>query len=85
MAIVFIPSQLQKLTGAAQVEVEGDTVRAVVEQMETQFPGVRQRLFDNGQLSPTLQLSVDHVMTRVVSTSVKPTTEIHFLPVIGGG
>ncbi|MDG2127586.1 MAG: MoaD/ThiS family protein [Fuerstiella sp.] len=85
MAIVFIPSQLQKLTGTAQVEVEGDTVRAVVEQMEKQFPGIQQRLFEDDQLSPTLQLSVDHVMTRALSTSVTPSTEIHFLPVIGGG
>jgi len=85
MAIVFIPPQLQKLTGAAQVEVEGDTVRSVVEQMERQFPGIRQRLLDDDQLSPILQLSVDHAMTRVLSTSVGPTTEVHFLPVIGGG
>ena len=85
MAIVFIPSQLQKLTGAAQVDVEGDTVRAVVEQLEKLFPGIRQRLLDDDQLSPVLQLSVDHVMTRILSTSVGPTTEVHFLPVIGGG
>ena len=85
MAIVFIPSQLQKLTGTAQVEVEGNTVREVVTQMDIQFPGIQQRMFDDGQLLPTLQLSVDHVMTRVLSTSVKATTEVHFLPVIGGG
>jgi molybdopterin synthase sulfur carrier subunit len=85
MAIVFIPPQLRKLTGAAQVEVEGGTVREVVEQMEQLYPGVKERLFTDGQLSPTLQLSVDHTMTRIVSTKVQPTTEIHFLPVIGGG
>ncbi len=85
MAIVFIPPKLRKLTGAAEVEVEGSTVREVIEQMEQRFPGVKGRLFTDGQLSPTLQLSVDHRMTRVVSTKVLPTTEIHFLPVIGGG
>ena len=85
MAIVFIPPQLRKLTGAAQVEIEGGTVREVVEQLNLQFPGVKERLFTDGQLSPTLQLSVDHTMTRVVGTKVQPTTEIHFLPVIGGG
>ncbi len=85
MAIVFIPSQLQKLTGAAQVEIAGNTVREVVEQMEKQFPGIQQRLFEDGQLSPLLQLSVDHVMTRALSTSTSSTTEVHFLPIIGGG
>lgn len=85
MAIVFIPPQLQQLTGAAQVEVDGKTVRKVAENLEKQFPGVGERLFHEGQLSPALQLSVDHVMTRVLSTEVQSNTEIHFLPVIGGG
>ncbi|MEO2016881.1 MAG: MoaD/ThiS family protein [Fuerstiella sp.] len=85
MAIVFIPPQLQQLTDAAQVEVAGDTVREVVDQLEQQFPGIRQRLFEDGQLSPLLQLSVDHVMTRALSTSTSSTTEVHFLPIIGGG
>ncbi len=85
MAIVFIPPQLQALTGAAQVEVAGNTVREVVEHLEKQFPGIRQRLFEDDQLSPMLQLSVDHVMTRAVLTSVKSATEVHFLPIIGGG
>ena len=85
MAIVFIPPQLRQLTGAAQVEIEGGNIREVVEQMDSKFPGIADRLLDNGELSPALQFSVDHVMTRILSTKVKPKTEIHFLPVIGGG
>ena len=85
MAIVFIPPQIQKLTGAAQVDVQGSSVREVVEQLEQRFPGIAARLFDDGQLSPALQLSVDQVMTRMLSTKVESTTEVHFLPVIGGG
>ena len=85
MAIVFIPPQLQRLTGTAQVAIQGKTVREVAEEMEIQFPGIGERLFHDGQLSPALQLSVDHVMTRILSTKVQATTEVHFLPVIGGG
>ncbi len=85
MAIVFIPPQLQQLTGALQVEVEGGTVREVIQQLENQFPGIGSRLLADGQLAPALQLSVDHVMTRTMSTRVDRTTEVHFLPVIGGG
>ena len=85
MTIVFIPPQLRKLTRVAEVEVDGGTVREVIELLEQQFPGIKERLFTDGQLLPTLQLSVDHRMTRVVSTKVLPKTEIHFLPVIGGG
>ncbi|MCH2211928.1 MAG: MoaD/ThiS family protein [Fuerstiella sp.] len=85
MAIVFIPPQIQKLTGVSQVEVPGSNVREVVEQMEQRFPGIARRLCDDGQLCPGLQLSVDQVMTRMLSTKVEPTTEVHFLPAIGGG
>ena len=85
MAIVFIPPQMRQLTGKPRVEVSGGTVRAVVEQLELQYPGVRERLIEEDELSPALQLSVDHVMTRLLSTKIGATTEIHFLPVIGGG
>lgn len=85
MAIVFIPPQLRQLTGKSQVEIDGNTVREVIEQMEQRFPGIAERLLNDGQLSPTLQLSVDHVMTRILSTKVDAKTEVHFLPVIGGG
>ncbi|MCH2201431.1 MAG: MoaD/ThiS family protein [Fuerstiella sp.] len=85
MAIVYIPPQIQKLTGAAQVEVSGSNVREIIEQLEQRFPGIAARLCDNGQLSPALQLSVDQVMTRMLSTKVESATEVHFLPVIGGG
>ncbi len=85
MAIVFIPPQLRQLTGADQVEVGGGTVRAVIDQLELRHPGVRERLIEEGELSPALQLSVGHVMTRLLSTKIASTTEVHFLPVIGGG
>ena len=85
MAIVFIPPKLRQLTGAAQVKVVGGTVRAAVDELELKHPGVRDRLIEDGELSPLLQLSVDHMMTRLLSTKIDSSTEIHFLPVIGGG
>ena len=39
---VFIPAQMRDLTrGVAQVVVAGDTVAAVVDELETEFPGIR--------------------------------------------
>ena len=87
MPIVFIPAQLKSLTGGvSQVEMEADNVRQVIEQLEAQFPGIRDRLCDGDQLAPTLQVSVDSSMgARGLRTPVTEAQEVHFLPVIGGG
>ena len=87
MPTVFIPAQLKSLTGGvSQVEMEADNVRQVIEQLEQQFPGIRDRLCDGDELAPTLQVSVDSSMgSRGLRTRVAGAREVHFLPVIGGG
>jgi len=87
MAHVFIPPQLRDLTsGAGKVTAEGTTVREVVDSLEAQYPGIRDRLCRSGELAPALQVSVDHVMSqRGLRAKVAPNSEIHFLPAFGGG
>ena len=87
MPLVFIPSQLREITGGqAQIEVPGATVREVIAALEERFPGIRERLCKEGELSPALQVSVDHVFSRQgIAAKVKPASEVHFLPVFGGG
>ena len=47
--LVRIPTPLRTLTkGAAEVQAAGDTVSAVIEDLERQFPGLRDRLVDDG-------------------------------------
>ena len=87
MPQVFIPSQLRDLTGgAAQVEAVGDTVLEVIESLEKQHPGLKERLCSGDKLAPGLQVSIDHVMSpRGLRAKLSPNSELHFLPVIGGG
>ena len=87
MPTVFIPAQLKSLTGGvSQVEMEADNVRQVIEQLDQQFPGIRDRLCDGDELARTLQVSVDSSMgSRGLRTRVRDAREVHFLPVIGGG
>ena len=87
MATVFIPTQLRDATDStAQVEVEGARVRDIVDAMEKRFPGVRARLCKGDQLSPSLQVSIDGVIsTRGLAARVPEGGEVHFLPAIGGG
>ena len=87
MPQVFIPSQLRDLTGgAAQVEAAGGTVLEVIQSLDRQFPGVLARLCPDGKLAAGLQVSIDHTMTsRGLRATLAPASELHFLPVIGGG
>jgi sulfur-carrier protein len=87
MPRVFIPAQLRDLTsGAAEVEISGATVRQLVEQLENQFAGFAARVTTDGELSPALQVSIDGQFSRRgLDARVQPTSEVHFLPVFGGG
>lgn len=87
MPLIFIPAQLRDLTGgAAQVEAEGGTVLEVIESLERLHPGLKDRLCSGEKLAPGLQVSIDHVMSpRGLRAKLSPTSELHFLPVIGGG
>jgi molybdopterin synthase sulfur carrier subunit len=87
MPTVFIPAQMKELTaGASTVEVSGSTVREAIADLDRKFPGIAQRLCRGDTLIPGLQVSVDHVMTgRGMRAKLKPNSEVHFLPAIGGG
>jgi hypothetical protein len=61
-------------------------VRDVIADLELQFPGIQDRLCRDGNLSPALQVSIDGVFSRRgLDARVEPASEIHFLPVFGGG
>ena len=87
MPVVFIPKPLREMTGgAARVTVEGATVREVVEALDRLYPGIKPRLCRGDALAPGLHVSIDDVMTtRGLLAPVRPESEVHFLPAIGGG
>ncbi len=87
MATVYIPAQLREMTsGVDRIDVEAASVRDIVEAMDEKFPGIRQRLCTGDELSSSLQVSIDGVMSsRGMRAKVKPDSEVHFIPAIGGG
>lgn len=84
---VFIPSLARDLTGGvADVQLAGVTVREVVAELEARFPGIRERLCRGDSLTPGIQVSVDDTLTKAgLNAKLKPASEVHFLPAIGGG
>jgi sulfur-carrier protein len=87
MAVVVVPALLRKLTGGQdRVSVTGRNVGQVVEDLERQFPGLRDQLLQNGELKPSIAVSIDGEMgTGGLLDRVKDTSEIFFIPAIGGG
>jgi sulfur-carrier protein len=87
MPVIFIPTPLCDLTGGAvEIALDGSTVGELIEALDARFPGLKDRLCQGDRLVPGLQVSVDHVMTRRgLQARVQPASEVHFVPVIGGG
>ena len=60
MAKVHVPTPLREFTdGQIKVNVEGATVREVVAKLEARFPGLQNRLVQQGDLRPGLAVFVD--------------------------
>jgi molybdopterin synthase sulfur carrier subunit len=87
MPVVWIPSLLRDLThGQQTVTVAGQTVRAVIEELEQLYPGIKARLCDENGLRPGIAVAVDSLHARLgLAQPVGAASEVHFLPAIAGG
>ena len=87
MATVFIPSLMRKLSdGESKVEVEGSSVRQVVNNLEAQYPGFMERLVEDGRIKGNISVAIDGEITPLgMLEKVGEDSEVHFLPAIGGG
>ncbi len=87
MPTVIVPALLRPLTnGQERVAVRGATVRQVVEDLARQFPGIEKHLIEDGDLKSGIAVSVDGEMgVGGLLDPVKETSEVYFLPAIGGG
>jgi len=87
MATIFIPAQLRELTAdIKQLEMDVHNVREVINQLEKRFPGIRDRLCQQDQIAPSLQVSIDSIITsRGMIAKIQPDSEVHFIPAIAGG
>ncbi len=87
MATVAIPSLMQELTdGKEKAAVEGNTIREVLDNLESSYPGFKARICDDDQIRPNIAVYVDGALTREgMRQQVSENSEIHFLPAISGG
>jgi molybdopterin synthase sulfur carrier subunit len=89
MATVRIPTPLRPLTGGEdQVQAAGDTVKDVIETLEKNHPGIRERLLDDKGVRRFVNIYVGDEDIRFLDglgTKLKGTDEISIVPAIAGG
>ncbi len=87
---VKIPTPLRKLTqNNAEVEAAGDTIRAVVDDLEKQFPGFKERMCDDqGELRRFVNVYVGEEDIRFLEgldTKIPEGEQVSIIPAVAGG
>ena len=87
---VRIPTPLRRLTaGADQVELEVSDLSQMIDRLETDYPGVKERLLDDdGELRYFVNIYVNGEDIRFdqgLNTAIKSGDEISIVPAVAGG
>ena len=83
---VLIPSALQSYTGQAWVEAEGDTVGAVLADLERQYAGIRFRMIDEqDRMRANMRFFVGGAATFDLAQPLSPTDTLHIVQALSGG
>jgi molybdopterin synthase sulfur carrier subunit len=87
---VRIPTPLRKLTNNEEVvEVDAATIADAISELQTRFPGIRERLVDeSGAVRRFVNVYVNEEDIRFLQnqqTSLKDGDEISIIPAIAGG
>ena len=87
MATIFIPTMLQKMTGGdKKVDMDVRNVRQVIDRLDELYPGIKNRLVEDGEILPYLAIAIDgDVAIMGMLEKVREDSEVHFVPAIGGG
>jgi molybdopterin synthase sulfur carrier subunit len=90
MAIkVRIPTPLQKITnGKAEVECSAKTIQELIDALEKDYPGMKERLSDGGKVRRFINIYVNEEDIRFGNkeeTLLKDGDNVSIVPAIAGG
>ena len=90
MAIeVRIPTILRTYTGGEKaVEATGDTLAALIESLEANHPGLKDRLIDGGDLRRFVNVYINDEDVRFIGSleaTLKDGDQVVILPAVAGG
>lgn len=87
---VRVPTQLRSLTGGeSELQVDGTTVGEVLKAIDSQYPGLGERIFDeSGALRRFVNVFLADEDVRFLdglNTPVQPNQSISIVPAVAGG
>jgi|TARA_B100000530_G_scaffold186122_1_gene117945 molybdopterin synthase sulfur carrier subunit len=90
MALVKIPTPLRRLTNEKdEVSTSSTTVESMIADLESQFPGIKDRLCDeNGEIRKFINIYVNEEDIRFLKgpdTEIKDDDTVSIIPAIAGG
>ncbi|MBZ0298982.1 MAG: MoaD/ThiS family protein [Anaerolineae bacterium] len=89
MASVKIPSPLRAYTdNQAMIEVSGSTIGAALDDLTTQYPALRQHLYEGAQLRNFVNVFLDDEDVRFLDgldTEIENSANLRIIPSIAGG
>lgn len=91
MPVVRIPGPLRSLSGGeSAVTVDADDLKSAIDQLETRFPGFRERLLDpqSGELRQFVNVYLNDEDVRFgdgLGTRLAEKDEVSIIPAVAGG
>jgi len=83
---VLVPSALRSYTGAAQVEAAGDTLLALLADLDRRYPGLRFRVVDERELlRRNLRIFVNGLGVRDLGHALRPDDFVAIVLALSGG
>jgi sulfur-carrier protein len=89
VSVIRIPPTLREEAGGErQVEASGETVRDLLDELTSRFPALRDRLWEDGEVAPFVNVYVDGEDIRTLGgteTQVREGSTVILLPAMAGG
>jgi len=83
---VRIPTPLQSYTGSGEVEASGETLAAVLFDLDRRYPGIRFRMIDEQDRSrPHIRFFLNGEAVRDLDRFVHATDRLVIVPALSGG
>ncbi|MBV8879487.1 MAG: MoaD/ThiS family protein [Planctomycetaceae bacterium] len=87
MSRVHVPSPLHSYTkNRAEVDADGVTLGALLDDLDRRYPGFRFRVVDEQQrIRPTILFYVNGAVTRTLDQPIAAADEVHIVAALSGG
>ncbi len=83
---VVVPTPLRSYTGRREVEATGETLAALLVDLDRQFPGIRFRVIDEqDRMRPHVRFFVNGKAVSELSHPLRPTDALVIVPALSGG